>query len=531
MSNGLGLIDTAVVLVYGLIMLMISRGFMGRQKTLKEYLVASGNVPWWAVGMSILATLFSTISLTGGVAEFFEYGFQGTGIWWIASILSGIIISMVFIPVFLRTGIMTAYEYLERRFSMPIRVISGLFFLMGRGLYLGVVLYSSGIVLSAAFGNSVDMIMLIIAAGLFSGLFSLMGGARAVIWTDTIQMGVIYIGITWLLIAVIGKVDGGISGIWQIATENGKDFSYLKDEGYFSWSLYTKTAFWPLLVGLFFNAMAQKGSDQLTVQRYLSSPSAKAASKAMWVGVLGSIPIGTLMMFVGLGLYAFYQQYPDYIDLGTTGVNGVFPHYLINELPMGLAGLLVAVLVAAITSTVNSGIQCLATVTLTDFQMRFSHKPLTEKRKVLWGRIWTITWSFISIGLAIFISATASENISRVSVAVFGLFAGPSLGIFLLGMLTRRANAWGAGIGALSGAAVTIWVNYFLKSSTGESVCFAWPIVFGVATTCIGGYALSYLFPAPRSEQVNGLVVYDLLGKEAALKAEALKDAEPPPAT
>ncbi|EIP98052.1 SSS sodium solute transporter [Opitutaceae bacterium TAV1] len=506
MNTGLGFIDSFVVIAYMAMMLLISKRFMSRQKNAREFFVASGTAPWWAVGVSILVTLFSTVSITGGPAEFFEYGLRGFGIWWIASLLCAPVVIFVFIRVFMRIGIMTAYEYLERRFAMPVRVISGVFFLLGRGLYIGVVLYSSAIVLSAAFGNRIDLVTLIVLTGIFSALFSLMGGARAIIWTDVIQMAIIYIGITWMFVAVVGHIDGGLAGIWQVAKDHGKDFSYLSEPGYFSWSLFSRSDFWPLFVGFFFNAMAQKGADQLTVQRYLSSPSPRAAAKAMWVGVLGTIPIGIIMTLVGLALFAFYKQYPDRIDIAATGVNGVFPHYMVAELPVGLVGLLVAVIVAAITSTVNSGLQCLATVTLTDFHIRFGKRRLTDLQQVMWGRIWTLAWSAITIGLGVFISVTAAENITRVSVAVFGLFAGPSLGIFLLGLLTRRANSWGAGMGALIGAGVTIWVTYFWKNAAGDSVCFAWPIVFGVGATCFFGYAASWFFPAPRPEQVNGLV-------------------------
>jgi solute:Na+ symporter, SSS family len=495
MSPTFTLLDTVVLVVYLLAILVVATKFVKEQHSTREFFVASGGLPWWAVGMSILATLLSAVSITGIPAEFFEYGLQGFGIWWIALLIGAPIVIRVFIKTFVGMKLTSAYEYLEVRFSLAVRLMGSSLFILIRGMYTGVVLFASAVVLYPMFGGAVDVILLIVLAGLFATAFAALGGMKAVIWTDAIQLVVVYIGIAWMVVALIWRVDGGLASFWGVAVAEGRDFSFLRDPAYWKFDLFARTAFWPLLIGLTLNALYQKGADQLTVQRYLSTRSPKDAARAMWTDLFGSIPVTILLTMVGIGLFAFYNQHPERIDLGQTGFNGVLPYFIVTELPSGLSGLFMAAIIAAILTTVDSGINSLATVTMTDFQLRLGRKEMDDRRGVMWARIWTVVWGAVTTALGVFIYLTATENISRVAVQMLGLFSGSMLSVFLLGILTKRTNSTGVIAGTVAGSAVAIWSNYFLTNAEGENVTFTWPIVFGVVVTAVVAYGVSLIFP------------------------------------
>ncbi|MBN1557508.1 MAG: sodium/solute symporter [Lentisphaerae bacterium] len=495
MNGAFNLLDVGVLVIYLVSILVLATKFVREQHNLKDFFVASGHMPWWAVGMSILATLLSAISITGGPAEFFEYGLQGFGLWWIAMILCGPIVMYVFIRTFVGMGLTTAYEYLEQRFSLPVRLMASALFLLIRGLYVGVVLYASAIVLYPAFGGQVSVVWLIVLAGAFATAFAALGGMKAVIWTDVVQLVIVYVGMGWMMVSLLNRIDGGLAGMWRIAAEHGKDFSYLKDPEYWSFRLFVRTAFWPLMIGFFFNALYQKGADQLTVQRFLSTRSPRDAMKAMWTDILGSIPITIILTLIGMGLFAFYTQFPEKAVETEGNYNWVLPHFIVTQLPHGLSGLFMAAIIAAILTTVDSGINSLATVSMTDFQIRLRRHRLADNESVRWARFWTVVWGAVTTGLGLFVYATATENVLRVSVQVLGLFSGALLSIFLLGILTRRANSTGIYVGAALGAAFTVWSNYFWTNTAGERLCYMWPIVFGVGITFVAGYTVSLLVP------------------------------------
>lgn len=508
--------DYLVLFCYLAGLMLIATRFIREQHNSREFFVAGNSIPWWGAGMSILATLVSTVSILGGPADFFRYGFEGFGIWWLATFLAAPVIIFVFIRFFLRLRIVSAYEYLELRFSLPIRLLGGAFFLLMRGLYVGVVIYASAIALEPFTGIPVGWLMLIV--GGCSLIYAISGGIKAVIWTDVIQLVVIYLGIFYLLGVILYQTEGGLPAIWQTVSEHGRDFSYLKSREHWGFSPFHQNAFFLLLIGMFFNALAQKGTDQLTVQRYLATSNARASARALLVDVFGAIPIGLVVFLVGMGLFAWYQNSPELEQMRAGNYNGVLPHFVATEFPHGMIGLFAAALMAAVISTVDSGMNCLATVTMTDFHQRFTRRIFSDSESIFWARFWTFVWALICIALAFFIHATAYDNIARVSGQVIGLFSGSILGVFLLGMLVPRTNSAGAGAGAVTGGAVAVWANYFwvkmLPDGTVVHVSYAVPITLGVLTTLAVGLLVSCLFPRPRREQLQGLNIWYMEEKE-----------------
>ncbi len=508
--------DYLVLFCYLAGLMLIATKFIREQHNSREFFVAGNSIPWWGAGMSILATLVSTVSILGGPADFFRYGFEGFGIWWLATFLAAPVIIFVFIRFFLSLGIVSAYEYLELRFSLPIRLLGGVFFLLMRGLYIGVVIYASAIAMEPFTGIPVVWLMLIV--GGCSLIYAISGGIKAVIWTDVIQLVVIYLGIFYLLGVILHQTEGGLPAIWRTVSEHGKDFSYLKSEEHWGFSPFHQNAFFLLLVGMFFNALAQKGTDQLTVQRYLATSNARASAKALLVDVFGAIPIGLVVFLVGMGLFAWYHNSPVLEQLKAGNYNGVLPHFVVTEFPHGMIGLFAAALMAAVISTVDSGMNCLATVTMTDFHQRFAQRTFSDAESIFWARFWTFVWALVCIALAFFIYVTAYDNIARVSGQVIGLFSGSILGIFLLGMLVPRTNSIGAGAGALAGGVVAVWANYFwiklLPDGSVVHVSYVVPIILGVLTTLVVGLLVSCFFPKPRQEQLRGLNIWYMEEKE-----------------
>ncbi len=212
-----------------------------------------------------------------------------------------------------------------------------------------------------------------------------------------------------------------------------------------------------------------------------------------------------------MALFAFYKQNPDQLG-ASIEPNGLLPHYIATQVPHGISGLFIAAIIAAVLTTVDSGINCLATATMSDFHLRLTNRQWSDAKKVLWARFWTLVWGVVTTGLAVLTFLTARENIVRTVGSVMGLFSGPLLGIFLLGILTRRANTPGVCIGAVLGLGLTLWANFGWTrlDLDGQQIhiSFAWPIVIGTVSTCVIGYLASMLFRSPSKDKLQGLTCW-----------------------
>lgn len=510
-NTGFNWLDYTILIGYVFAILGIATLFVKEQHNLTDFFMASRKMPWLAVGCSILATLLSAISITGIPAEFWENGLKQCWVI-VVVILSVPIVVALFVKTYSRLNVITAYEYLEKRFSLVVRLFASALFMLFRGSYLGVVIFASAVVLEPAFGQSFNIIWLIIGMGAFSAAFAVLGGMKAVIWTDVVQLVVIYGGIIWMLVSMMTRIDGGLIGMWQIAAEADKDFSYLTEASYFSFDFFEQTTLWGLFLGFFFLELASQGADQMTVQRYLTTSSVKASANSIWSYAFGSIVVSTLLWLIGMALFAFYKQYPE--QLGeSVEPNGLLPYYIVTQLPHGISGLFIAAIIAAVLSTVDSGMNCLATATMNDFHLRLSKKQYSDVQNVRWARIWTIVWGIITTGLSVWIFLTARENLVRTVSSIMGLFSGPLLGIFLLGVLTHRANTPGVSIGVILGVAITLWANFGWTRLGADGqiihISFIWPVVIGTVSTYVIGLIASLFFHRPTEDKLAGLTYWN----------------------
>ena len=334
---------------------------------------------------------------------------------------------------------------------------------------------------------------------------------KAVIWSDVIQLVVIYGGMSWLCLVAVNRVDGGLPGIWDVCAAHGKDFSFFSSPDYWSWSPFVAASFWGILLGDSFFELAAQGTDQMAVQRYLTTATARDSARSIWTYAVLSVPIVVFLWFTAAALFAFYTVNPEQLD-GSVGPNGLLPYFIVSQLPHGVAGMMVAAIISAVVTTVNSGVNCLATVTLNDFILRFGQKERSDLREVRLARTWTFIWSIVVIGLALLILALARENVYRTAVSVMGLFSGVLLGMFLLGILSRRANSGGVLIGAVCGVAIVMWAN-FGWTATGpkgeeQHISFLWPSVISTISTFVVGYVASLFFCRPTEDRLQGLTYW-----------------------
>lgn len=377
---------------------------------------------------------------------------------------------------FHRLGTYSIYEYLERRFDARTRLVAAGMFVVLKTGYLGVVIYAPSLVLAAIFDLPLPLVVLI--TGLGAAYYTQLGGIKAVIWTDTLQLGILVAGVIAAIALAARSLDGGIGRITEIAGEAGR-----LDYFIFSTSFSETYTFWGCLVGGAFMLVSQFGTDQAEVQRFLTTKSPAHANVAMIVTVIATAFVGVTLFFVGTSLFAFYTTFPDKGGLATPG-NAIFPKFIVEEIPTGLKGLLVAGVLAASMSTISSVLNSLATVVVSDIVPRLRRTgglPDTSPLALLGtARRWTIFFGVVTTGIAIF--GGNFGNLLDATNRLVNLFGGSLLGVFLLGILNRQAGAkcgmWALGAGLVS----ALSLQFFTPVSFMWFGPFSATIAFGVGS-------------------------------------------------
>jgi SSS family transporter len=324
-------------------------------------------------------------------------------------------------------------------------------------------------------------------------LYTTFGGMRAVIWTDVMQLVVLFGG--QLAIAVVGltRVPGGMSGVIELGKQGGRlNLSLSPDPT-------VRLTLWGLLIGAAFMHLVQMATDQVSVQRYLSASSLKVARRGLWMKLIMTLPVTAVFYGTGLVLYAFYQVNGDPLAAGRiTKADQILPYFVVHELPRGLPGLFIAAIYAASMSTISAGINSLTSASLVDFYQRLWRNPnLAEKHQLKIARWLTFLYGTLVILLAFLVHRLGT--LLEATNKVIGLIGGPLVGLFLLGILSKRATARGALIGWLGGLATTVWVCF------GTTISFLWYAMTGCFVTMAIGYAFSRFDRPPASEQLRAL--------------------------
>jgi SSS family transporter len=482
--------DYLVIVLYLVGTVWLGLRFTRGQKSLDRYFVAARNAPWWAAGISVIAANFSAISYMGVPAWIFQHDLRlDMGIIWFP--LQMLLVVYLFVPFMARLRLYTIYEYLEYRFGLAARLLASTFFVLVRGGHLAISIYAQALALSLVLHIPVGACIWI--SGAVTTLYTVFGGIEAVLWTDVMQFFVLIGGIFVILFAVLLPFGFNPGDVWRIASEGGhtKMFSFNLD-------LTTEVTVWAIFCGNLILNLSAYGSDQVIVQRYFTAGSQKAMARAVMLNGFLTVPLVALLAFMGLGFVAYYKTHPV-LHSGLLKADQVLPHFVTNVLPAPLPGLVIAGILAATMSTLSSGLNSLCTVTMVDFYRRFRGVDSGGRDDVNTAKLFTFAWGIVITFAAMYMGALG--QIIEGTLKVLGFLSGPLLGMFLLGILTRRANT----IGVLSGAVVGTLVTFFAART---NIAWLWYGPVGLIATVTVGYLISFLKPALSLDKVIPLTIW-----------------------
>ena len=476
--GGFGTLNWAVLISYFIVLIAIGAYFSRREKSTDDYFLGGRRVPWWAMGLSIFGTQLSAITFLSIPAR--AYTSDWVYVWANAAIiLIAPYVVYVVIPAYRRGNYTTAYEYLEHRFNYALRVYGAFIFLLFQAGRMGIVLFLPAIALRAVTGLPVEWCIL--AMGVLATLYTVMGGIEAVIWTDVVQVFVLAAGVIVALVVILVKLDGNIVDAFAIASEANK--FHMVD---WSWDP-TTTAIWVAIIGNVFGVAYPYTADQTLVQRYLASSSEREAKRATWTNALMSIPATLLFFGVGTALFVYFKTHPETLDPALRN-DAVFPLFIVQQLPVGVSGLVIAAIFAAAMSSLDSSMNSLATVAVHDFYRRFK-KNVSDHTALRAARILTIAFGVLGTGAALVMAGLDAPSLFDQYLRILNFTGGGLAGVLALGILTRRANSAGAITGALVSAVVVIAVATYTPIHH-----FLYALV-GFVTAFVVGYLASLVLP------------------------------------
>lgn len=445
-------IDYVIVILSIVLAIGVGLYFARRQNSTDNYFAGGRNIPAWAIGMSIFATLISSVTFLAYPGAAYASNWillvQGLMVPFVLVAMIGVVV-----PLFRRVIKLSTYEYFERRFGFLARMYGSCAFILGHFSKMGTVFYLVSLAMSSFMG--IDIYVIIISLGIAITLLTLLGGIEAVIWMDVIQGFMLIAGGIVCVLMLLFMPEGGPSSVITAAREFEK-ISF----GPYDWDLTQLTFLVMALNGVFY-AIQKYGTDQTIVQRYLTAKDDKSAKKAAYIGVFLSVPIWTMFMFIGTGLYVFYHTTGAVLPEGIKA-DAVFPHFIATEVPIGLTGLIIAALAAGAISSLDSDMNCLAAIGVQDFYARFKPKS-TDKQRLHMGRFIVALSGVAAVGVAMLYAYWQGEGVLGIVFELYAIFSAGIVGLFLLGLLSRRANKQGLYIGIV--AAILFTAYAMLTSS------------------------------------------------------------------
>ena len=485
-------IDWLIIVLYLGVTAGIGFFYFTRQKknNNEDFFLGGRTIPWWAAGVSLYATGTSAISYIATPAKSFAENWQ-----YLAANVVGLFgtigVAIWIVPLIRRLNLMSVYHYLEMRFHPKIRTLaSAIAIVLQLGGRMSIVLFLPSLAMAAVTG--IDVVYSVLIMGLVTIVYTAMGGMRAVIWTDVIQVFVMLGGAFIAIGYMISHVDGGIADFVRIAAADDKFRT-------FDWSFdLTKATVWGFLLVVILQSLTYP-QDQVMMQRILATKSDKEAGWSVWTLAAIVVPGNLTFFAIGTALYVFYKQQPAALN-PTLSIDSTFPQFIAAELPRGLTGLIIAGIFAASMSTLSSCINSVATLVSVDFYERH-WKHATPAKSVKVAETATILAGLIGIGTALLLATADIKSALDTSFVLIGLLGGGFAGCYALGIFTRRANWQGAfiGVGASLVLTFTAWIfglvhPYFY-------------IVIAILTCIVVGYLASHVFPAP-TQSLAGLTIY-----------------------
>src|ERR1700674_759633 len=464
-------IDLVIVLSYLLAVTALGMHFRGKQQDARDYFLGGRTAPWWALAFSIVATETSTLTIIGTPA--ISYAGNLTFLQLVFGYLLGrVLIVLLLLPGYFRGEFFTAYALIEKRFGEKMRAVAASTFLITRAVAEGVRVSAIALVISVVLGTSEKFAVVLVIA--LTILYTLEGGMKAVIWTDVAQLAIYLTGSAVTLIVLLHRIPGGWTEVTQAAAAAGHKLQVLDFS--FSWS--TKYTFWSGLIGGAFLTMATHGTDQIIVQRLLAARSQRDSSRALLTsGVIVLIQF-TVFLLIGVLLFVFAQHVPLLAPGERT--DRILPLFLPREMPPGLAGLLLASIIAVAMSNASGSLNSLAASSVLDFS-RLRGKSADAARFLRLSRGMTLAWGLVLMGFGLVKWGPLLET----GLTVASLPFGSLLGLFLLGTFDRGANARGAFAGMIAGLAAILCVFRLTH------VAFTWYVLIGASVTFFAGAIIS----------------------------------------
>ncbi len=462
--------DIIVLVIYFASMAAMGPLFMSKNKTTEGYFLGERSFPGWLIGFSMFAASISSITFMAYPADAYKTAWMRMVPNYMLPV--GILVATtVFLPFFRRGKITSAYEYLEGRFGPNVRLYAACMYILAQTIRISMILYLVSALIQQFTG--LNPMWSVIIGGCITSSYTILGGIRAVLWTDFIQALVLWVGGLICIFVIAFKLGGpfeGIAEVFRVGIADGK-FAIAelnKETGTLNpipWisGLNQKCILLLLLMGLG-NWLAEYSSQQTLVQRYCASKSAKDARQAMWICCIFSVPTWALFMFLGTALYAFYKAIPvqgatDMLT-GSASPEGILPFFVLNQLAPGVSGLVIAAVLAAAMSSLSASINAASSVAIIDLYRRRMVKDRDDKHYTLAAKLVSLGFGVVMmIGAAILVSAENTKTLQDTSNVLVSLSAGGLLGIYLLGFLTRTADGRAVGVGIVCTLLFTAWMS------------------------------------------------------------------------
>ena len=500
-------VDLGVVALYlvaiTLFGLQFARKGVAKDRSLRGYFLADKTVPWWAIALSIVSAETSTLTIIGtpGLAFAGDFGFLQIVLGYMCG---RVVVALLFLPKYFQGEMLTAYQLIDRRFGRTLYKVTAGLFLLTRAAAEGVRVFAVSIVVGIAIGTR-DVLSIAIISGL-TLLYTFEGGMAAVIWTDVVQMA-IYVGGTVVAIWSLGQhVPGGWAAIHQVAGAAGK-FHMLN----FAMNLTTTYTFWAGVLGGTFLTMASHGTDQLMVQRMLAARNLRESRLALLSSGVVIFMQFALFLLIGVGLWVFYGLHPASLaGIGGGNGNRIFPGFIVEEMPVGVAGLLVAAILAAAMSNLSAALNSLSSTTVVDFYMGWRPGAAEQERMVV-SRASTVMWALVLFAVAVYaVHAGGKGNVVEIGLSIASVAYGCLLGVFLLGTLTKFATQTGAIVGMVTGFGVNLALWQF-PGKVLPHVAWTWYVLIGALVTFAVGLGASAVWKGKKAA-VAAVVAVALVG-------------------
>jgi solute:Na+ symporter, SSS family len=437
MNTSIHIIDYIIIGCFLLATLYFGFRFSKNQKTTKAFFIAQGRVPTWAIGLSLLSTLISSVTFLAYPGT----GYSSNWILLVQGLMVPVVLFMVIwfiVPLYRKVIRLSTYEYFEQRFGSFARYYSSIAFVLRQFSGMGTVLFLLAIALNNIMGG--NMILVVSVVGVIIITVNLLGGIEAVIWLDVFQgfmlfaSGIICFGV------LLFSTQGGPTEVFRVAGANGRT-------GFGPYDLdFTKLSLIVMIINGAFYAIQKYGTDQTVVQRYLTAKTDKSAIRASMMGILLTVPVWMIFMFIGTALFVFYKQQP--LPEGLRA-EAVFPYFIKTRLPVGVVGLILSAMISAAICSLSADLNSLAAVGVEDYYKK-ARPNLPDKHYLKASRIIVVFSGLLTVLIGIFYVNAGSEGVLGIIFTLYAIFSGGIVGIFLLGLFSSRTNRQGITIATIT---------------------------------------------------------------------------------